>query len=64
MQDIAAAALERAGKAKRLQETVGALKTSLSPEQLSLAGKMQARLVERIVRFVERRHGESFGTPL
>lgn len=63
VQDIAAAALERARKAERLQETANALKASLSPEQLSLAGKMQVRLVERIARFVGR-HGESFGAPL
>lgn len=64
VQDIADAAIERADRAKRLKEAADALKATLTPEQLALVGKMQARLVERVAHFVEWRRGESFGAPL
>lgn len=62
-QDLAAGAMERAEKAKRLREAIDALKAELSPDQLRTAQQMQAALVERIIRFVEWRRGESFDVP-
>ncbi|GLK86032.1 hypothetical protein [Ancylobacter defluvii] len=55
--DVAAAAIERAEAAKRLQAAIVALKTALTPEQLRAAQQIQARLVERLIGFLEWRHG-------
>ncbi|ADH87479.1 hypothetical protein Snov_0142 [Ancylobacter novellus DSM 506] len=63
-QDIAGAAIERAEKARALQDAVSKLKTVLTPEQMSMAKQMQEKLVERIVRFVQWRRGEGSGVPL
>ncbi|PZQ84031.1 MAG: hypothetical protein DI549_06135 [Ancylobacter novellus] len=63
-QDIASAAIERAEKARALQEAVSRLKAVLTPEQLNMARQMQAKLVERIVHFLEWRRGEATGVPL
>ncbi|OYX11120.1 MAG: hypothetical protein B7Z15_12400 [Rhizobiales bacterium 32-66-8] len=63
-QDIAGAAIERAEKARALQDAVSRLKTALTPEQMSLAKQMQEKLVERIVHFLEWRRGEGPGMPL
>lgn len=62
--DLAGAAIERAEKARALQEAVARLKAALTPEQTGMAREMQERLVERIVRFVEWRRGEGPGMPL
>lgn len=63
-QDIAGAAIERAEKARALQDAVSKLKTVLTSEQTSMAKQMQEKLVERIVRFVQWRRGEGAGVPL
>lgn len=63
-QDIAIAAIERAEKARALQDAVSTLKTALTPEQMSMAKQMQATLIERIVRFLEWRRGEAPRMPL
>ncbi|MFD2029161.1 hypothetical protein ACFSKM_00255 [Ancylobacter dichloromethanicus] len=63
-QDIAGAAIQRAEKARALQDAVSKLKAVLTPEQMSMAKQMQEKLVERIVRFVEWRRGEDPGVPL
>lgn len=63
-QDIASAAIERAEKARALQDAVARLKAVLTPEQLNMARQMQAKLVERIVHFLEWRRGEATGVPL
>ncbi|WP_421698228.1 hypothetical protein [Ancylobacter sp.] len=63
-QDLASAAIERAEKARVLQEAVSKLKAALTPEQMSMAKQMQETLVERIVRFLEWRRSEAPGMPL
>lgn len=63
-QDIAAAAIERGEQARALQDAVSRLKTTLTPEQMSMAKQMQEKLVDRIVRFVQWRRGEGAGVPL
>lgn len=63
-QDIAGAAIERAEKARALQDAVSKLKAALTPEQMSMAKQMQEKLVERIIRFVQWRRGEGAGVPL
>ncbi len=63
-QDIAGAAIQRAEKARALQDAVSKLKAVLTPEQMSMAKQMQEKLVERIARFVEWRRGENPGVPL
>lgn len=63
-QDMASAAIERAEKARALQDAVSTLKTALTPEQMSMAKQMQTTLVERIVRFLEWRRSEAPGMPL
>ncbi|MFD2030015.1 hypothetical protein ACFSKM_06400 [Ancylobacter dichloromethanicus] len=64
VQDVADAAIERADKAKRLKQSVDVLKATLTPEQMALVAKTQARLVERVARLIEWQRGESFGAPL
>ncbi|WP_371345941.1 hypothetical protein [Ancylobacter sp. IITR112] len=63
-QDIANAAIERAEKARALQDAVSTLKAALTPEQMSMAKQMQERLVERIAHFLEWRRSEGPGMPL
>ncbi|MFT0862180.1 hypothetical protein [Ancylobacter sp. G4_0304] len=63
-QDIAGAAIERAQKARALQEAISKLKAALTPEQMRMARQMQEKLVERIVHFVQWRRGEGLGVPL
>ncbi len=63
-QDMASAAIERAEKARALQEAISRLKAALTPEQTSMARQMQENLVERIVRFLEWRRSEAPGMPL
>ncbi|QIB35205.1 Spy/CpxP family protein refolding chaperone [Ancylobacter pratisalsi] len=62
--DVTAAAIERAEAAKTLREAANALKATLTPEQLSMAQQMQAGLVERVLRFVEWRRSEGRTLPL
>ncbi|WP_029354564.1 hypothetical protein [Bosea sp. 117] len=64
VQDIVAAATERAEKAQHLQQAVSKLKAVLSPEQMKAARQMQQKLVERVIRFVEWRRGEPLQAPL
>lgn len=63
-QDIAGAAIERAEKARALQDAVSTLKAALTPEQMSMAKQMQTTLVERIIRFLQWRRSEAPGMPL
>lgn len=63
-QDIASAAIERAEKARVLQEAVTKLKAAMTPEQMRMAKQMQETLVERVVRFLEWRRGKTPGMPL
>lgn len=60
-QDIAGAAIERAEKARALQDAVSKLKAVLTPDQMAMARLMQERLIARIVYFVEWRRGRGGG---
>lgn len=64
VQDMASAPIERAEKARALQEAVSGLKAALTPEQMSMAKQMQEALVGRIVRFLEWRRSEALSLPL
>jgi len=62
--DLARVALERAAKAKTLQDAIVTLRIRLTDEQKDAAKVMQQRFVERMMLFMEWRFGADVGSAL